>query len=52
MPGKKFHGAGRKGDIHDMVFSTQRARELLDWTPTVSLERGLRQTVAAFTHAI
>ena len=46
--GQECHGAARKGDIRDMVFSFKRAQELMDWHPAVSLEDGLRQTVRAF----
>ena len=46
--GQENHGDERKGDIRDMVFSLQRARELLGWRPSVPLEHGLRQTVEAF----
>ena len=43
--GQEIHGAERKGDIRDMVFSQKRARELLGWQPSVPLEEGLRRTV-------
>ena len=49
--GAEQHGPERKGDIHDMVFSTAKSRDLLDWQPQVSLEEGLRHTVEAFADA-
>jgi UDP-glucose 4-epimerase len=49
--GQETHVAERKGDIRDMVFSVQRARELLGWYPSVPLDQGLHQTVAAFIAA-
>ena len=40
--------APRPGDVRDSLADITRARELLGYTPTVSLEAGLRQTVEWF----
>ena len=35
-----------KGEIHRVVADISKAKELLNWEPQVSLEEGLRQTIA------
>ncbi len=39
-------GAGLPGEISIKFASAARARELLDWQPSVSLDEGLRRTIA------
>jgi UDP-glucose 4-epimerase len=42
------HGAPRAGDVRDSLASIERARELLDFQPTVDLREGLRRTIESF----
>ena len=35
-----------KSEIYELVADNRRARELLGWSPAVSLEEGLRLTIA------
>lgn len=39
----------RKGDIYQIALTGARAKELLDWAPSVSLLQGLEETVASVT---
>lgn len=41
------HGPARAGDVRHSLADLGRARELLGWTPAVSLEEGLRHTVVS-----
>ena len=43
-----YNGATRNGDVARNFSDTSKARRMLDWTPTVVLEDGLRQTVRFF----
>lgn len=38
------HGAPRPGDVRDSLASLERAKELLGYTPEISLKEGLRRT--------
>jgi len=38
------HVAPRLGDVKDSIGSMERARKLLDFTPQIPLERGLKET--------
>ena len=40
------HGPQRLGEVYRIYLTGERARELLEWSPQVSLEAGLRETVA------
>jgi nucleoside-diphosphate-sugar epimerase len=44
-------GPAREGDVRDSQADISKARKLLDFNPTVSLEDGLAQTVAWFLEA-
>lgn len=46
--GEEKHGPAKLGEVFKVYLKADRAREKLGWTPTVSLEEGLRQTVAWF----
>lgn len=48
---RETHGPPRDGDIRHMVLSTERAAKVLGWRAQVSLEDGLRKTIAAFRKA-
>jgi UDP-glucose 4-epimerase len=41
----------RAGDVRDSLADITLAREILGWEPQISLEEGLRRTVAAFVEA-
>jgi nucleoside-diphosphate-sugar epimerase len=43
--GKPTYAASRSGDIHDSLADIGRARELLDYKPSVDFREGLRRTV-------
>ncbi len=43
-----YNGATRDGDVARNFSDTSKARKMLDWTPTVRLEDGLKQTVRFF----
>ena len=42
------HEPARAGDVRDSLASLDRARALLEWSPTVGLDEGLARTIAAF----
>lgn len=42
---KPVYGESRAGDVRDSLADISRAREILGYAPTVSLEEGLRRTV-------
>ncbi len=42
------HGPPRAGDLLSSLISSQKARDMLGWEPTVSVTEGLRQTVQWF----
>ena len=42
------HEPSRAGDVRDSLASLDRARSILGWTPSVSLEDGLRRTIDSF----
>jgi UDP-glucose 4-epimerase len=42
------HGPHRAGDLRSSLVSYEKAREFLGWTPTVTLENGLRETIEWF----
>lgn len=42
------HGIARPGDLRSNLISYRKARDVLGWTPVVTLKDGLRQTVAWF----
>jgi nucleoside-diphosphate-sugar epimerase len=42
------HGDGRVGDVRDSLASIERARELLDYAPSLDLREGLRRTIECF----
>jgi nucleoside-diphosphate-sugar epimerase len=44
---KPKHEPVRAGDVRDSLASLDHARSLLDWAPTVSLNEGLKRTLAA-----
>ncbi len=44
------HGPARPGDLRSNLVSATRASELLDWRPRVTLDDGLRRTVAWFAN--
>ena len=43
-----YNGAIRNGDVARNFSDTSKARRMLDWTPKVGLEDGLKQTVRFF----
>jgi nucleoside-diphosphate-sugar epimerase len=43
------HGPVRPGDILDSYADIEKARQTFGYTPVVSFDEGLRQTVASFT---
>lgn len=45
--GECRHGPARPGEQRRSLLDASRARQLLDWTPRVPLDEGLRRTVAA-----
>ena len=50
IAGRKIHpryAKGRPGDIYHSLLANGRARRFLLWSPSVSLEEGLRRTYAA-----
>lgn len=42
------HGAPRPGDIYRSVLSNKKAKDLLDWSPSMNLDDGLKDTLAFF----
>jgi UDP-glucose 4-epimerase len=42
------HGPAKAGEQRRSVLDPTRAKMVLGWTPTVSLDDGLQRTVAAF----
>jgi len=42
------HAAPRPGEINRIILDVSRARDRLAWQPTISLDEGLRRTVAHF----
>jgi UDP-glucose 4-epimerase len=42
------HGESRNGDLRSNIISPQRAKELIGWIPSTSLDEGLRETVRWF----
>ncbi len=49
--GERRHGPPRPGDVRRITLDASRARRELGWEPRVSLEEGLRRTVAWFRGA-
>jgi UDP-glucose 4-epimerase len=47
-PHQAMHGPAKAGEQRRSVIANQRAAEVLRWRPEVSLEEGLRRTVAFF----
>lgn len=47
-PPEVYNGATRDGDVARNFSDTSKARRLLNWTPTVELEKGLQRTVRFF----
>jgi nucleoside-diphosphate-sugar epimerase len=45
------HEAAREGDIYCSMLANEKAKTLMGWQPEVSLEEGLRRTVAYFASA-
>ena len=45
---KPVFGPTREGDVRDSQADIQKARKLLDFSPVVAFEDGLRQTVEWF----
>lgn len=45
------HQAAREGDIYRSMLANEKAKASLHWQPEVSLEEGLRRTVAYFASA-
>lgn len=45
------HEAAREGDIYRSMLANEKAKASLHWQPEVSLEEGLRRTVAYFASA-
>ncbi len=45
-PKKITYGAGRAAAVRFRAFDTQRARDVLGWTPQRGVEEGIRETVA------
>jgi UDP-glucose 4-epimerase len=50
--GRPHHGPPRPGDVRHCRASLARAREVLGYAPTVSLEEGLRRTIAHFEREV
>jgi nucleoside-diphosphate-sugar epimerase len=46
-PVKPKHEPVRAGDVRDSLASLDHARSLLDWAPTITLDEGLKRTLAA-----
>ena len=49
--GRELHPAhepAREGDIYRSMLANEKAKTLMGWQPEVSLEEGLRRTVAYF----
>jgi nucleoside-diphosphate-sugar epimerase len=44
---KPKHEPVRAGDVRDSLASLDHARSLLDWAPTITLDEGLKRTLAA-----
>jgi len=42
---KEMHGPAKDGEQLRSVLENKKAKKVLDWSPTVSLEQGLKQTV-------
>ncbi len=47
-PHQAAHGPAKAGEQRRSVIANQRAKQVLGWRPEVSLEEGLRRTVAFF----
>ena len=43
-----LHGPSRAGDLRSSLVLARKAKDVLGWSPTVSVEDGLRETVAWF----
>ena len=43
--GEKSHGPAKQGEVSKIYLDASRARQDLNWSPTVGLEEGLRRTV-------
>ncbi|MGC8779159.1 MAG: NAD-dependent epimerase/dehydratase family protein, partial [Candidatus Caldatribacteriaceae bacterium] len=55
ISGKEVHwsfGAERKGEIHRIALSFEKAQRVLRWSPQVELEEGMRRTLAWFTERL
>jgi UDP-glucose 4-epimerase len=44
----EHHGPAKEGEQLRSVLANEKARRLLDWQPTVSINEGLKQTIAWF----
>lgn len=48
---ERFHGPAKVGETRRIYLDAKKARDELDWFPTVSLEEGLKRTVDYFRTA-
>lgn len=48
---ERIHGPAKEGETRRIFLDAKKAREELDWTPTISLETGLQKTVDYFRTA-
>ncbi len=49
---KEFHGPAKPGEQLRSALNYERARDLLNWKPKVSLEQGLKKTVEFFRNHV
>ncbi len=50
--GKAIHEAPRPGDLKKSILNYSKASTLLDWEPTVTLEKGLEKTIEYFRNEL
>jgi UDP-glucose 4-epimerase len=49
---KPAHGPHRAGDLRSSLVSYEKARKILGWSPTVTVDDGLRQTIEWFADQV